>query len=304
MPSLCAVYDFRANRETYELSQLKKWLKGNAKSWCFQLEKGDSGYEHWQGRCSLIKKRRKHELLALMEAQGFPKPQYLEPTVKENRRRNFYVTKEDTRVDGPWKDDDVEKFIPIQFRGRMEHLRPFQRDILESAKHFDERTVNVIIDERGNHGKSVVANLARLFLGGVALPACNDGEKLIASACDILMARELRHPGIVLIDIPRSSDQRHLRGIFTAVEQIKNGVVYDMRYKFREWWFDSPAVWVFMNEMPKLEMLSADRWALWSINGRHELICGKKRKPRVPAGAGAGGDADASGKTARPSPSS
>lgn len=270
--SLCAVYDFRANRDTYELSQITDWLKRNAKKWCFQLERGDTGYEHWQGRFSLMKKRRKHELMALMQGTGFVVPNYLEPTVGTNTLTLFYVLKEDTRIDGPWKDTDVEKYIPRQYRGMEETLRPFQKDILESARCFEPRKINVVVDITGDHGKSVVTALSELHHRGIDLPPCNDGEKLISSTCDLLMAKKERSPPIMFMDIPRGMDQRRLNGMFTALEQIKKGKVFDMRYHYKEWWFDSPQIWVFMNEAPSLRYLSRDRWLLWTINKAHELV--------------------------------
>jgi len=64
--SAICVYDFRSNLNDYTVETLKSLLKQIAKKWVFQHEKGDSGYEHWQGRLSLIKARRKPELMKLI----------------------------------------------------------------------------------------------------------------------------------------------------------------------------------------------------------------------------------------------
>jgi hypothetical protein len=51
-----AVYDFRCNSDIFsEYDDLHKFLDTKAKKWVFQLEKGEqTGYEHYQGRISLI----------------------------------------------------------------------------------------------------------------------------------------------------------------------------------------------------------------------------------------------------------
>jgi hypothetical protein len=73
-------------------------------------------------------------------------------------------------------------------------------------------------------------------------------------------------------------DKRKLGGMYSAIEQIKKGKVYDMRYSYKEWWFNSPQIWVFGNHMPDLSMLSADRWKIWSIDASMDLV------PVVPVG--------------------
>ncbi|WP_445772263.1 hypothetical protein, partial [Rheinheimera sp.] len=54
-------------------------------------------------------------------------------------------------------------------------------------------------------------------------------------------------------------------------EQIKKGKLYDTRYKYQEYWIDSPQIWVFSNIEPDLSMLSLDRWRIWTINEQQQL---------------------------------
>ena len=54
-----------------------------------------------------------------------------------------------------------------------------------------------------------------------------------------------------------------LRSIFTAIEQIKGGVLYDPRYGFKQCIIPSPTVWVFMNHAPDVRLLSSDRWKIF-----------------------------------------
>lgn len=264
--SLCSVYDFRANKDSYTKDTLTKWLEANCKKWVFQLEKGDSGYEHWQGRFSLIKKRQIHIVKKLFKE--IPVPNYLAPTTNEEHRKEFfYVMKEDTRIEGPYKDGlaDVDNiYIPRQFRDKK--LYEWQQTIIDSAKVFDDRIINLIYDPVGNQGKSTVASICELKYGGIDMPPLNDYKELIALACDICTDKQIRDPKIILFDMPRAVKKDQLYGLYSAIEQIKKGKLYDCRYHYKSWWIDSPQIWVFTNKYPETEMLSADRWKIWQIS--------------------------------------
>lgn len=233
------------------------------RKWTFQLERGDeTGYLHYQGRGALIKKRRFSELKNLLKSLDLD-DMNVSPTVTENICTAFYVMKVDTRVDGPWSDEDVELYIPRQYRDLI--LFPWQQQVIDSAEHFNSRTVNYIYDPEGSKGKTTIAALCCLLYKGLRIPAVNDHEKLLASVCDILRAKLERVPGPIFIDLPRYMDKKRLHGIYSAVEEIKNGHVYDMRFHFKEWWFDSPPIWVFANTIPDLSALSADRWEFYKF---------------------------------------
>ncbi len=271
MTSPISVWEFRANFEDQNVEGLKNTMKSIAKKWCFQHEKGDGGYEHWQGRFSLMKKRRKTELMKLLEGMDIPIFNYLEPTISaESQKTAFYVMKQDTRIEGPWTDEQKEVYIPRQYR-EIE-LWPWQQSILDSADKFDFRGVDCIVDRNGNIGKTTVASIAELYGKGIDMPPINDHEKLIASLCDILMAKSERTPGIVFVDLPRAFDKRNLASYYVAIEQIKKGKVYDLRYSYKEWWFDSPRVWVFTNVDPDTELLSRDRWRFWTVEKTEKTL--------------------------------
>lgn len=263
-PSGQAVWDFRANKEYYTKEQLIKWLEDNTKEATFQLEIGDSGYEHWQGRFSLLKKRNKNPLMNLFKSSGLEIPNYLAITSEENRKNNFYVLKADTRLEGPFiVKKKVDVYIPKHLRDIQ--LRTWQQQVIDSKDIFDDRTINLIYDPIGNNGKSTVASIAELKYGAIDLPPINDYKELIALMCNICKDQEIRDPKLVLMDMPRAVRKDQLYGLYSAIEQIKKGKLYDMRYHYKAWWIDPPQVWVFSNKLPDMEMLSMDRWKLWTI---------------------------------------
>lgn len=264
----CCVYDFTCPEESTTIETIKMWCEEHCKKWCFQIEEGESGYIHFQGRISLKRKIRINQVFKL----SFCEKTRWSITSNENRDNDFYTCKDDTRIFGPWKDTDVEVYIPRQYKGKLETLRPFQQTIWDSADIFEDRQINCIICKKGNVGKSMIASLCDLYGRGFDIPPINDSEKLIQSVCNMLMGKRCRQPGIIFLDIPRSVKQEKLSGMFVAIEQIKKGKVYDMRYKFRDFWFDSPQIWVFMNIKPKTKYLSRDRWVFWAVNEAFELV--------------------------------
>lgn len=258
-----ATWDFTIPCNDDRLPETVKVAIGRLfRKWTFQKECGDKGYLHYQGRGSLFKKRRFPELKKLYESMDLG-DMHVSPTVTANVGSAFYVMKEDTRVDGPWCDADVEVYIPRQYRGLT--MYSWQQQVIDSAKNFNSRFVNYIYDPTGCKGKTTVAALCCLLHKGIRLPPVNDHEKLLASMCDILTAKNEREPGPVFIDLPRYMDKKRLHGIYSAIEEVKAGHVYDMRFHFKEWWFDSPPVWVFANTIPDLSALSRDRWKFWKF---------------------------------------
>ena len=278
----CAVWDWTLSAkegkdDERNVEQVMNVVKQLFKKWKFQKERGDSGYLHYQGRGSLWKKRRATELNKLLQQLNV-QDMHVSPTVTENINGDaFYVLKIDTRVEGPWSDQDMENYIPYQYRGLMDKLYPYQQTIWDSGDERNSRTINYILCLNGNIGKSTIAALCDLYKRGLDLPPVNDSEKLIYSVCDILMAKQERNPKIVFVDMPRAMDKKKLGGMYTAIEQIKKGKVFDLRYTYKEWWFDSPQVWVFGNHEPDLRLMSMDRWKIWTVNEMMELVPYTKR---------------------------
>lgn len=277
MANPCAVYDFRMNAEGVDQSELMKVLKQLAKHFVFQKEKGhETGYLHYQGRLSLIKKARKAEVMKLWnDTFEIPFPNYFEPTANAPKVFDYdcYASKADSRVGEVVTDKSAEPaYIPRQYRDKLDKLYPYQKYIFQTAKDFDDRTINMIYCSSGNKGKSTIASICELFANGIDLPPVNDADKLIQSCCDICMAKNVRDPSPIFVDLPRAMNKDRLNGIYTAIEQIKKGKLYDLRYTYKEWWIDSPQIWVFSNIEPDLAMLSADRWKIWTINEKMELV--------------------------------
>lgn len=257
-----AVHDFTC--WTIELDKLKDWCKLYCKKWCFQLEKTKSGKLHYQGRISLKVVKRDCNINKGNLDFNFS------TTSTENCQNEFYVTDIDKRLDGPWCDRDIEIYIPIQYRNIS--LYPFQQDIIDSRLKFNDRQINLIYDPKGCTGKSTIASICELMYEGIDCPPINDAQQLVQSLCDEYMARELRKSVLVLVDLPRAMYKDKLYGIYSALEQIKKGKLYDVRHKYKKWWVDSPIIWVFSNHLPDPDLLSSDRWKIYEIVNKNLIL--------------------------------
>lgn len=245
------------------------------KKWVFQLEAcPKNGTLHFQGRGSLFKKKRHDELCKIFNECELRGMDISESSSNSNQFEIFYALKQDSRTDGPWDNRSYRPppYIPRQHRGIVEQLYPWQQTILDSKDVFDDRGVDVIVNPRGMAGKSAIGHVCRLIHGCLRLPPISDSEKLLQAVCNRLSGTNNRAPGIIFIDMPRAVDQRKMGAYFIAIEEIKGGYVCDLRYKFQEWDFDSPRVWVFMNREPDTRQLSKDRWRFWKISGLQTLV--------------------------------
>lgn len=275
MSKQCCVWDIRVSEEKISQSDLANLFKRIAKKWTFQLEKGEqTGYLHYQCRVSLKTVARENELHKRMDGLEA----YITPTSNANRNNNFYVTKDETRIGGPWKDDDP--YIPRQIR-EITHLRYWQLQVVESAKKWETRQINIVYDEKGNHGKTILKTYIGCHKIGRALPFCNDYRDLLRIIMDTP-----KMP-LYIIDIPRALNKDKLFQFFSAIETLKDGYAYDDRYHFREEYFDCPQIWVFMNVIPELNMLSSDRWVFWQFTPKGNLENFKPEPTKIDGSLGA-----------------
>lgn len=268
-----AVYDFRCNRDLFvDYDDLHKFLDGKAKKWVFQIEKGEqTAYEHFQGRLSLIKKTTKQQALKLLEN----KFNYLEPTVSnEHRKAAFYCMKEQTRIKEPESDQEYNKrknvFIPKHLKKEV-LLFPFQKTISEYPN--DDRKINCVVDIGGNNGKSYISQILEIKKKGFRCPQLNDFKDILQLLCCYCMDNEIRDIGHLFFDLPRAMKKDTLRGIISAIEEIKSsGRLIDVRNHFKLWYMEIPNIWVFSNEHLDYSDLSSDRWNVWTINKHKELV--------------------------------
>ncbi len=256
MANAVCTYDFTIPRDSITKESLIKKLNKIAKEWCFQLEKGEtSGYEHYQGRLSLKVKTRQCNLISKWGL----KETHWSITSNNNRKNNFYVLKDETRIDGPFESKDYEEFyVPRQIR-EIPSLYPWQQEIIEMSTEWDTRTIHIIVNEKGNIGKSILKGYMRCNRLGQVVPFCNNYKDIMR------MIFCMKTSNCYLIDMPRAINKENLGSLFSGIESIKDGYCFDDRYEFKQKYFDCPNIFVFTNTVPDMTMLSEDRWKLHMV---------------------------------------
>lgn len=238
------------------------------KAYVFQREEGGTGYKHFQGRVSVVKKDTSINIVNLVRSKNLLEKFYAKPTSNnclKNDREAFYCIKELTRTDGPWKDTDEVLKIPRQVR-EIKELYPWQIKVRDSVSEWDTRSINIIIDKRGNCGKSTLVMYLRAYKLARKIPYSNDYKDIMRMVCD------MPESNCYIFDMPRAINKEKLYQFYSAIEEIKGGYAFDDRYSFKEKIFDCPVIWVFTNEAPDPTLLSKDRWRYWHINKDNDLL--------------------------------
>nr|WRJ70058.1 viral replication protein-like protein [Oceanusvirus sp.] len=264
-----AVWMFRSNAGEFGVDELRAVLKKLGKKYAFQFEKGDeTGYEHWRGQVSLIKKKRHSEIMKLWNAMFesgetvVPFPNDFRPKATCKVGDEFYVMKADTRVHGPYTDRDVvEADVPCDTLEMVAAgLYPWQQYIVDSRNIIDDRVVDVIIDTVGNSGKRSIFKYCGVYGYGKKIPLCYDFKDMMR------MVMRMPVQKMYFIDMRRVIDKEQLCQMYAAIDKIKGGYAFDDRYSFKYRYFTPPRVWVCTNKKPDVNLLSADRWRMWQIN--------------------------------------
>lgn len=270
------VFDFTiaesgVDKPTVRYEQVLELCRDLGKKWAFQLEDTEDN-RHFQGRISLKEKMRTHQCVERFR-RFMDKECYIRitPTMKENKDNVFYVTKEISRIDGPWTSEDVDivGYIPRQIREIMNAdgfcWRPFQESIMGTFAGWDTRSINILIDKRGNVGKTIVKTTCGVYRKAMTIPMVNDYRDILR------MVMDMPKVGGYIIDMPRAIKKEKLFQLYSAIESIKDGYAFDDRYNFKYEYFDCPCVWVFCNTEPDTSLMTIDRWNLWEVNDKMEL---------------------------------
>lgn len=225
--------------ENIEAPELSQNLSGFCKKFVFQKEKGEkTGYLHWQIFISLKTKEYFNTVKNL-----FPSSAHIEP-VKDGWKAAKYCEKSETRVEGPY--NEKTEFLKL-----ITELYPWQamiRDIcLETP---DDRTVRWVWESAGNRGKTQFCKYMAVKHGAVVLG--NGAFKDIAMALPA-------NPKIVLFNLTRDLEEKVN---YSALEAIKDGMIFSGKYESKMKIFDSPHVIVFANFPPRKESMSLDRWVI------------------------------------------
>ena len=224
----CYCYDFTLKYEESlngDYRIIRNHLKQICKKGVFQLEKGlDADYIHWQGRFSLMKKKRLHALIKFFKnIESMNKIHLSVSTSSVAQNDDFnYVSKEETRIQGPY---DITKEEPVETRQlkmfKTWELYPWQKKLKLLSNEFDLRKIDIIYNPIGNEGKSLFSE--HMEFEGLAeeVPPYRLMDDIFQWVC----CREIKK--CYIFDMPRGMKKDKLGDLYSVIEVIKNGVAYD-----------------------------------------------------------------------------
>lgn len=260
------VYDFTLFDDvTYP--DINSTLKLYCKKWAFQKEKcPKTDKHHWQGRFSLIQKMYKATIIRTLS-------QYWEKfnisvTSAKCHSNSDYVMKTESRIEGPYTHltADIPRDLLV-----VKELYPWQQTLKDRLNVYDLRIIDVIVDPKGNTGKTTFCRYMAFFENAALLPYCNDFKDVMQ------MAKCCGPCKVYLIDMPRAITKEKLKGFYSGVEQLKSGYMFDTRYKFESKMFAPPRIAIFTNKPPKKSYLSNDRWRIWTIRNNKLESCHRSK---------------------------
>lgn len=233
-----------------------EWCKNNCKKWVFQKEKGEEkGYIHWQIKISLAGKQR----AATLSENFIIKGQKWLPSSLNGMHSFSYVMKQTTRMLGPWSDKDEEDMIITSDMEKV--MRTPKKCQTELESFIDNYTmdtrVHLIIDPVGQVGKSSWAKFMQFKKKAIYVPLMSDSGKMM----NYLANRPFY--GCYILDIARNTNRSKYKDMWTAVENIKAGMIWDWRYKSTNKMISPPCVIITCNE--NMDGLSNGRLMKWLI---------------------------------------
>lgn len=245
-------------------------LRGWCTKFCFQKERGQTGYVHWQCRVQLIHKRTVSSLLAEVVPAIGGHWSVTSNGVHSGPKQFTYVMKDDTRLDGPWDDThlieerpplttQLERFMSFPFR-------PYQQQIHDLVQVYEERYIHLIYDNVGNVGKSVFLEFLEYQGLAFEMPPLRHMEDIME------FAHSFPPKPCYIIDMPRGMKKDKLADFYSGLESIKNGVTYDKRYTGKKRRMNRPVVMVFTNTLPEFALMSRDRWQIWTMQPDYTLV--------------------------------
>lgn len=199
-------------------------------------ETGEDGYQHFQIRVVFKKPTSFEKCIAI-----FPQGHWSETKV-----RDFHYVEKEGNFWRSWE-GALGRFMELD-------MYPWQNEIIARLEKQNDRQVMVIVDRYGNSGKTAIAFRLTAEHRGAYCPEMTDAKDYMAWA----LAHQTA--GTFCLDIPKAGDIRRDAEIWKAVEQMKNGYLWDKRHHWQEAYIMPPKVLVLTNDEPDRTMLSRDRW--------------------------------------------
>lgn len=245
-------FTYNIGTETVSADEVSHCLDGlDAKTYVFQLEKGESGNLHYQGA---VQFKNQVSFSTLKQHHG---------SIHWERCGNYdkakrYCSKEESRVDGPWsKGLLIPKPISLISPNNYNN---FQAHVIGLANGcVNDRSVYWFWERSGGVGKTALCKILAMRMGALVVSGkASDIKYAVSKYID--SGKELK---IIVFHFVRSVEQFVS---YDAIESIKDGLFFNSKYECGMYVFNSPHVFCFANFEPDYDKLSEDRWIVKNIS--------------------------------------
>ena len=268
----CALFDVTVPGDNFDdYRELAQVLNTLAKKWVFQKEQGEeTGYIHWQVRLSLHKKTSCGALLRDIVPQLPGHWSVTSNTTHDAGNVFNYCMKVQTRIDGPW-DDRTEVREPATMTTQLAHfltleMYPWQTKAYELATSYDERKLIYIYDPHYNSGKSIFCEYLEYKEVGEEIPPFTLMEDIMQFVMCQFKSK------CYMFDMPAAMKKEKMHQMYSGLEMLKNGFLYDKRYNGKKRRISRPMVLCFANNLPQLNLMAPDRWRVMYITPDKDLV--------------------------------
>ena len=240
------------NYSNLEYSNLVSFFSSDSSNkWIIGKEVGDSGTPHLQIYINFNLKTRFTAIKKVCDRL------HIEQARGNDKQNALYCSKE-----GNYECSNLKIPKPLKLIDENK-LFNFQNIILDIVKNEepDDRSIYWFKDDNGNTGKTSFCKLLCARYGGIML-----GGKSADMKNGIVEYKKTNGdtPELILINLPRSFNNDYLS--YTGIEEVKDMCFYSGKYEGGMVLGNSPHIFIFSNEIPKLNELSIDRWNIYDID--------------------------------------
>lgn len=211
----------------------------------FSKEVGEEGTPHLQGYVEWVKKCRP-------SSHGLPKQIHWEPANGNRASNHKYMTKDGPLVFNKGFPKPVKLINPDY---------EWEQEILEIIKDEpDDRKIYWYWSRGGNKGKTSFCKYLTVKHGAIALSGKSADMK---NGIVEYQKTTGTLPELVLIPIPKSFNTDYLN--YEGIENVKDMYFFSGKYEGGQVCGNPPHLFVFANEPPEINKMSADRWEIVEI---------------------------------------
>lgn len=246
-----------------ELEQIEQIVQQCCDKWIIGKEVGEEGTPHLQGYIVFTVKVRFTQILSV----------FLNKRIHWEKCRNHkasakYCGKEGDYIVYGFTKDEVTGYVkPIKYEGedivKVEEFYPWQTETFKLINIYDDRKVIWIYEGIGNVGKTSFAKYMGFYHQTLIV---QKGKHADIMNMAFNLGQKLKS---MIIDVPRSNGNKVS---YTAIESIKSGIIINTKYETGQNFISPVRIIVFSNFPPDESQLSEDRWDIYEINEKKELI--------------------------------